>query len=162
MNTVAVPREPDADAFILLLLCLVLLAASVVGLPFALAASRNEGTPGTFTAVERDCDRYACSWTGVFVSDDGRIRDEHADFSSENIERAGDKVRAQKGVAGDESVYAPNSRFWLFWLFADVGCLAYVVWYFRAWRRSRPGEPETTGPDPDTSAVDDAADRDRS
>jgi len=163
VNTVAVRREPDADAFILLLLCLVILAASFVAVPFALAASRNEGTPGTFTAVDRDCDRYDCSWTGIFESDNGRIRDEHANFASEDIDRAGDQVRAQKGVAGDESIYAPNSKEWLFFLLADVGCLAYVVWYFRARRRSRRNEPETTGPEQNTAAADGAeeeADRD--
>ncbi|MFC7505385.1 hypothetical protein ACOACQ_15090 [Nocardioides sp. CPCC 206347] len=150
-------REPDADAFFLLLLCLVALAASVVAVPFAIAASKNEGTPGTFTAVDRDCDRYACHWTGTFESDDGQILDKHAYFSGEDVERAGDKVRAQKGVAGDESVYSPDSKDWLYILVADVGCLAYVVWYFRARRRSRRRAPETTGHNEDRTAAEGGA-----
>ncbi|MFF4774424.1 hypothetical protein [Microtetraspora fusca] len=33
----------------------------------------GDGVKGTFTVVDRNCTRQACSWTGRFVSDDGRI-----------------------------------------------------------------------------------------
>ncbi|MGI5486743.1 hypothetical protein [Microtetraspora malaysiensis] len=33
----------------------------------------GDGVKGTFTVVDRNCTRQACSWTGSFVSDDSRI-----------------------------------------------------------------------------------------
>ncbi len=115
----------------LFVLCVLYLVLSAVFVPFAIAAARNEGTPGTFTAVEESCDRRGCDWTGTFVSDDGTIRMDDAIFDSEDLDVPGDQVRAQKGVAGDESLYEPDSKVWILFVAGDVACLAYVGWRVR-------------------------------
>lgn len=121
------------------LLCLLFLAVSVVVVPFALAAHRNEGTFGTFTARDRTCsDRFVgCHWTGTFESDDGRTRDDLATFRSDELTRPGDQARAQRGVEGDKGLYKPDDGSWLLFVLGDVGCLAYVIHWIRRWRRQR-------------------------
>ncbi|MFC3994282.1 hypothetical protein ACFOVU_00025 [Nocardiopsis sediminis] len=46
--------------------------------PPAFAASRGQGTAGTFTPTARECTGtrggQACHWRGTFTSDDGRVR----------------------------------------------------------------------------------------
>lgn len=140
-------KKPDNGHLVLFLMIVVYLLISVVAIPYAYAAGQNEGTPGTFTAVERECDRFSgCSWRGTFVSDDGKIRDEHADFGSEELKRVGDEVRAQKGVGRDASIYSPDSRGWIVLVVADIACLGYAVWFVRAHLRYRRYGRTTPGP----------------
>lgn len=120
----------------LFLLCILMLAVSVVVIPLSVPASRNEGTFGTFTAVQKDCDRFTgCRWIGKFESDDGRIHMNSAVFGDEELTRPGDQARAQK-VPGDESLYQPNSRSWLIFVLGDVACLAYVIWWIKGRRQT--------------------------
>ncbi|WP_418060727.1 hypothetical protein [Pimelobacter simplex] len=130
------------DRWAMFLGCLLVLAISIVAIPASLAAGRNDGTFGTFTAVRKDCLRSSCEWFGTFASDDGRIRMDAAHFASDELERPGDEARAQK-VPGDESLYKPDSKAWIFFVLGDVLCLGYVIWWIRARRRARPS------PDPD-------------
>jgi hypothetical protein len=126
------------DTWGLLIACVVFVVVSAFGLPSALAANRDEGTFGTFTAAEKSCDRSGCGWTGTFVSDDGRVVDRDAIFDADQLERSGDTARAQT-VPGDESLYAPGSNDWLLYVLGSVGCLGYVGWWVwaRRWRGSR-------------------------
>ena len=126
------------DTWAMLLLCVLMVGMSVVVIPLSFAASRNEGTFGTFTAVRKDCDRYSCGWTGEFESDDGQVHMDDAFFDDDDLKHPGDHTRAQK-VPGDESLYQPDDSFWVLLLLADVACLGYVAWWVsaRRWRGSR-------------------------
>ena len=126
------------DTWAMLLLCVFLVAISLVVIPESLSADRNEGTFGTFTAVEKRCDRRGCDWIGDFDSDDGRIHLDDAFFDDEDLERPGDRARAQK-ASGSRSLYKPDDKFWVLLLIADVGCLGYAAWWVRSrrWRGSR-------------------------
>ncbi|ROR90886.1 hypothetical protein [Nocardioides aurantiacus] len=115
-----------------------LLVVTIFGFSTFLDASRNEGAWGTFTAVEEDCSgRGGCHWVGVFISDDGSVYDDEAEYD-EGIGRAGDEVRTQAvGVAGE--LYSDNDRTWLWALAVDVPAALYVAWWFkvRRWRGTR-------------------------
>ena len=126
------------DVWGTLLFCVLILGLSIIVLPLTVAAGRNEGTLGTFTAVEKNDTRYEDDWRGEFDSDDGSIHREDAFFDSDDLKRPGDQARAQK-VEGDESLYSPNDRSWLLVALADVGCVVYIAWWVRTrrWRRSR-------------------------
>jgi hypothetical protein len=126
------------DTWGLILPTVGLLMVTIFGLPTFLDASRNEGTWGTFTAVEKHCEgRGGCYWVGVFTSDDGTVYDDEAEFD-EGIKRAGDEVRAQAvGDAGE--LYSDHDRTWLYILAADVPATLYVLWWLRVrrWKGTR-------------------------
>jgi hypothetical protein len=133
------------DTWVMLFLCVLMIGISVAVIPLSLAADRNEGTFGTFTAVRKDCDRYSCGWEGEFESDDGRIHLDDAFFDDQDLKHPGDQARAQK-VQGDESLYKPDDKFWALLLVADVGCLGYVAWWVRSrrWRGPRKQQAAST------------------
>lgn len=118
----------------MLVLCTLGVVICLIALPSTLAASRNEGIPGTFTAEHESCSRQGCDWIGQFESDDGTIRITYGGFNSQEIKHSGDKVRAQKVGA---SVFRMNSQAWVVMAIGVVGCLAYIAWFVWALRRRR-------------------------
>lgn len=127
-------RKLDWELVVMFVLCILGVIICLIALPSTIAASRNEGIPGTFTADERFCSRTGCDWLGTFKSDDGTIRITYGGFNSQDVKRSGDKVRAQKVGA---SVFKMNSQAWALMVIGVVGCLTYVVWFVWALRRRR-------------------------
>lgn len=70
------------DPWLMVVLCCIYLAMSVVVIPLGIQASHDEGTFGTFTAGEERCGRRGCEWIGEFESDDGSIRRDRARYDS--------------------------------------------------------------------------------
>lgn len=113
-------------------LCILGVVTCSIALPSTLAASRNQGISGTFTAEHESCSRQGCDWLGTFESDDGTLRITYGGFNSQEIKHSGDKVRAQKVGA---SVFRMNSQAWVVMVIGIVGCLTYAVWFVWALRR---------------------------
>lgn len=125
------------DAYVVTGLCLVMLLLSVLTLPDAVSAFRDEGRPGTFTAVDERCNgRAGCDWVGVFRGDDGTVF-EPATSDDGALKLPNDTARGQV-VSGDSAVRAAHEVPWLL-LAVDGAALAYLLWWVRrrGWRDTR-------------------------
>jgi hypothetical protein len=124
-----------------LLLAVFAAVVAIVQLPGALRAARDDGTPGTFTAVHKECTPNGlksggCSIYGDFVSQDGTIRLSNVLYDGVGGQ-VGDRHPAQ--YAGDTDpvvVYAPGSRTWI--VIAGFGLVALGYLGYRGWRLVRP------------------------
>ncbi|TDD58969.1 hypothetical protein E1263_16925 [Kribbella antibiotica] len=124
-----------------LLLAVFAVVIVVVQLPGALRAARDDGTPGTFTAMRKECTpnglkSRGCSMYGDFVSQDGTVRLNDVLFDGVGGQ-VGDQHPAQ--YAGDTDpvvVYAPGSRAWI--VVAGLGLAAVGYLGYRGWRLVRP------------------------
>lgn len=128
--------------FIFLGCLLVLPICFGIVIPNGLAASRDKGTFGTFTANREVCDRSMCDWRGDFVSDDGQLRLEDVSLNSDEVDAPGDRTRAQK-VDGEASLYEPGDRSWIAFLVAGLACLTYVICWLTARHRHPRGLRES-------------------
>jgi hypothetical protein len=141
---------PSLEVFIVLL---VLAGTAIVGigawqLPVAIRAARGQGVHGTVTPTARNCEPVTspCSWTGNFVSDDGRIRLNGVDISggADRIGRPQPALYAGKGLS--PTVYPlRGSREWIDWIFVLLcgGCCL-IVGGMLGWRR-QPGKQRSIG-----------------
>lgn len=119
-------------------LAILALAVSAVAVPFGIAADKNKGTFGTYTAEREECFLGDCEWIGTFESDDGTIRREDVRSKHDDLHELGDQVRLQKGLRGDESFYREDSKAWIIIVLGDIGCLIFVVLFLRGrWRARR-------------------------
>lgn len=125
------------EEWFLFLCCLVILPMVFgIVIPNGIAASRGEGTFGTFTAEKEVCDRSMCDWEGDFVSDDGRLRLSEVSLDSDELDGPGDQARAQK-VDGEASLYPPGDTSWIAFLVAGLACLTYAICWLAARYRHR-------------------------
>ena len=139
--------ESWAQRWTLPILAALCVLVTVASLPGGVAAMRNEGRPGVFTAVNEDCTGRAvsiCLWEGSFVSDDGTIRVDDVSYDGPGIDAAGDQVRALAVGDDPSDVYAPGDTTILWLAPFGILSLAYLVWWSRRrWRnrRATPVEP---------------------
>ena len=117
--------------------------SSGTGLPGSWDAAHERGTPGTFTALRKDCGKI-CSFYGDFVSDDGSTRFHDVLFEDRGILAVGDQVEAiDSGTRGPTVVYALHgSRTWIIVvLLITTGALALVCWGLALLNALRGGKP---------------------
>ena len=129
-----------------LALAVFILVTALGDLPDSVRAARNEGIPGTFTAVRKVCrsvwDRAGggCSYYGDFVSRDGAVRLNDV-FYEGNPGDIGDVVPAQYADTADPPrVHEVDSHEWIFvvaFIVGSAGYLGYRGWRLVRWLRSR-------------------------
>jgi hypothetical protein len=126
------------------LLCLAvavfLLGIAIAGLPETLRAARNEGVPGTFTVVRKECRPWwekagGCTHFGDFTSRDGTVRLTDVLFDGDAGD-TGDTMPAQYVGSDDPPrIYGPGSNEWMFVAALGLGSAGYLG--FRGWRAIR-------------------------
>jgi hypothetical protein len=122
------------------LIALPLLVLTLLDVVPAYRARFGGGTPGVFTATERDCHR-ACTSSGTWVSDDGtRRRDDVVLGTGAGSPHPGESVRAVD--SGDRVVVYPAGGGWDFaivtmFLLGSAGVLAAWTYDLRRRRRTR-------------------------
>ena len=123
-----------------LVLAVFALVIVLVELPGSMRAARNEGVPGTFTAVRKACSPPGrggggCSSFGDFVSRDGTIRLTDVVYEGDpgNV---GDSVPAQY-VGGVDPVIINefDSKEWMYLVAIGIGAAGYLA--YRGWRLIR-------------------------
>jgi hypothetical protein len=122
---------PAAAAFVLLIV--------VADLPDSVRAGRNEGVPGTFTTVRKDCRPWwekggGCTSFGDFSSYDGTVRLTDVLFEGDPG-GVGHKVPAQYVLADPGRVHELDSHEWMFATAIGLGSAGYLG--FRGWRLVR-------------------------
>lgn len=112
-----------------------------VDLPGSVRAARNEGLPGTFTAVRKECRPWwekgggGCTYFGDFTSRDGTVRLTDVLFEGDPGE-VGDKVPAQYvGAEDPPRIHEVGSHEWMFIVAIGLGSAGYLG--FRGWRLVR-------------------------
>jgi hypothetical protein len=125
---------------ILAALCVLVALAS---LPSGVAALRNDGTPGVFTAVRKECNGRAvsiCLWQGAFSSDDGTVMGPDVSYDGPGVHRPGDRARALAVDSHPGDVYAPGDPTVLWLTPLGAISLVYLIWWSRRrWRNARLG-----------------------
>ncbi|MGW6195736.1 hypothetical protein ACWF0M_06275 [Kribbella sp. NPDC055110] len=114
-----------------------ILVIALVDLPGSVRAARNEGVPGTFTAVRKECKPVwekgggGCSYFGDFVSRDGAVRLTDVFYEGDPGD-IGDSVAAQYvGTTDPPRVHKVSSDEWVFVGLFILGSSGYLV--FRVW-----------------------------
>lgn len=108
---------------------LAILFFGIPDFPHAVRAARNEGTPGTFTSLRRDCTgRGGCSYYGQFVSNDRTIVLKDV-FIDDGVDRVGETVPAQalENSASQKKVYEFNSHDWIWLSLLVVGSVLFLL-----------------------------------
>jgi hypothetical protein len=113
------------------------LVIALVDLPGSVRAARNQGVPGTFTAVRKVCKPVwekgggGCSYYGDFVSRDGAVRLTDVFYEGDPGD-VGDSVAAQYvGTLDPPRVHEIDSHEWVFFVVFIVASGGYLA--FRAW-----------------------------
>lgn len=118
------------------------LVMTVPDIPTSIAAARNEGNFGTFTAQRADCGgRGGCTYYGKFVSEDGAVTLDDV-FIDAGAHGVGETVPAQFFEDGSfGKVYETNSRDIVWLTLLLVGSVLYLLgwgWFaVRPWLRRR-------------------------
>ncbi len=118
------------------------LVIAIVQLPSTLRAAHNEGVPGTFTTVRKECSPSGlkggggCTSYGDFVSRDGAVRLTDVHFEGKGGP-VGNQVPAQYAGGTDPAViYPPSSKSWLLVVALGLAAVGYLG--YRLWRLVRP------------------------
>ncbi|WP_147280197.1 hypothetical protein [Marinitenerispora sediminis] len=147
-------RRTGAAAAVLLFTLLpsgIAFGLGVTEAPPAFAASRGQGTPGTFTAVRQECDSTrggpVCEWHGTFTSADGTVRIADAAVGADTgVEAAGDRAELLLNGGRLHREGTGEWRTWAFWgVLGAAGLAAHaalaVRWTLRRMRGRRSGAP---------------------
>ncbi|MFI6681137.1 hypothetical protein [Kribbella sp. NPDC050470] len=126
-----------------LVMAVFLLGLAVADLPDSLRAARNEGLPGTFTTIRKECRPWwakggGCTSFGDFTSSDGKVRLTDVPFEGDSGE-VGENVPAQYvGTADRPSIHGSDSNEWVFVAALGLGAAGYLSWRgWRGWRAWR-------------------------
>jgi len=122
------PRNPLTGllgAGLALVGLLALVALQIPQLEPAIRAGSGEGTRGEFTLQQYGCDRFSCTWTGVFAAREGRLTLHDVAFSGHIPSGARRGVTVSALYSGDPGTVYPvsGSNAWT----ADVVLLAVEV-----------------------------------
>ncbi|MGW1345066.1 hypothetical protein ACWCOV_28755 [Kribbella sp. NPDC002412] len=122
------------------MVAVLVLGFAIADLPDSLRAARNEGVPGTFTTIRKECRPWwekggGCTYFGNFSSSDGEVRLTDVLFEGDPGD-VGESVPAQYvGTPDRPSIHGGDSDEWMFVAALGLGAAGYLGW--RGWRLVR-------------------------